>query len=89
MSDKEKEKWEKVFIPQMVSSEESDESDEETIVIKPLQWRAERVDSMFHALDSQVAHNKTSQAKRQRKNRVISSVYSTRAPPSVPKWAIA
>jgi hypothetical protein len=88
LPDKEKEKWMKVFIPQMVSSEESDDSDEDTIVIKPLGWRTERVDSMFHSLDNEIEESKTTQSRRQRKNRVISSIYSTRDPPKLPKWAV-
>ena len=86
MPEKEKEKWRKVFIPQMVSSEES--CDEDTIAIKPLGWRSERVDSLFHKLDSEIEQGKTTQARRQKKERVISEIYSTRDPPNLPKWAV-
>ena len=42
LPEQQKEKWSKVMIADMMSSEESDEGDE-TIVVKPLQWRSSRV----------------------------------------------
>ena len=42
LPERQKEKWSKVMIADMMSSEESDEGDE-TIVVKPLQWRSSRV----------------------------------------------
>lgn len=50
LSGKEKEKWSKILVNEMMSSEESDE---ETIFIKELPWRSSKVDSFFHALDEE------------------------------------
>jgi hypothetical protein len=43
ISGKEKEKWMKIFVPEMISSEESDDDNEDTVVIKPLGWRSQKV----------------------------------------------
>lgn len=83
-----KDKWAKVLQPDTMSSEESD-TDSEDVFIKPIPWRAECVNSFFLQLDEKRMERKTSQAKRQRKNRMIADTPSTRsAPAGLPKWAI-
>ena len=51
----------------MMSSEESDSHDEDLIIVKPLQWRHDRVGLFFHRLDQAGGESKTTQAKQQRK----------------------
>ena len=88
MPQKDRDKWGKVLVAEMMSSEESDEGNEEVITLKPLPWRA--VSSLFHRLDGKVEQSKSTQAKRQRKRRVEGSDYSLRSRPvrsSVPDWA--
>ena len=73
----------------MMSSEES--GDDNTIIMKPLLWRAERVDRFFRTLDGKACDAKSPQAKRQTKKRVIGEP-STRPIPSahgLPSWAFA
>ena len=84
---RQKEKWSKVMIADMMSSEESDEGDE-TIVVKPLQWRSSRVTEFFKNIDVLGTERKNSQALRQRKPRVISSVASQCPKPAatLPCW---
>lgn len=88
LSEREKEKWDKVLEVEVMSSEESNPEDDDVIAIKPLSWRSERVSQFLHRLDDKSEERKTTQAKRQRKNRVIGSVVSTRAKPSgnLPNW---
>lgn len=87
MAPKEKEKWSKVFISELHSSEESGEED--VIIVKTLPWRSDRVTQMFHQLDEKVQEGKSSQAKRQKKRRVVGVNNSTRPKPSgLPKWAV-
>lgn len=74
LSGKEKEKWSKILVNEMMSSEESDE---ETIFIKELPWRSSKVDSFFHALDEEAMKKKSQQAKRQTKNRIFSAIHKT------------
>lgn len=45
MPQKEKDKWGKVLVAETMSSEESDEENEDIITVKPLHWRAEEVSS--------------------------------------------
>ncbi len=71
-----------------MSSEESC-SDSEEVFVKPITWRADIIDSCFRELDKKSLKLKTSQAKRQRKKRVISTTPSTRSiPAGLPKWAV-
>ena len=88
LPERQKEKWSKVIISDMMSSEESD-ADDETIIIKPLPWRAPKVTEFFQNIDTVGAEGKTTQAKHQRKQRVISSAASLRPKPAVtvPSWA--
>ena len=75
----------------MISSEESDDADgSSTIIVKPLPWRSEKVTDFFQKLDSLGSEEKTSQAKRQRRQRVISTSTSPRSKPtSLPMWAVS
>ena len=86
-----KEKWEKVLVPEMMSSEDDDDDDGEMIVIRQLPWRSSTLNNFFIKLDGQAKSQKSSQAKRQMKNRVLGSA-STRPKPSsksIPQWAFA
>lgn len=78
MPQKDSDKWGKVLVAETMSSEEENE---EVITVKPLPWRAEKVTSFFHRLDSKVKQSKSTQAKRQRKQRVEGSDYSLRSRP--------
>ena len=84
-----KDKWKKIFVPDIVSSEESDSGNEDNIVVKSLAWRSERVNKMFHLLDEEIEKGKTTQARRQKRQRVIGTEASTRqAPTDFPDWAV-
>lgn len=74
----------------MMSSEESDLENNDLIVVKPISWRSERVSSFFRRLDTKVISTKSTQSKRQRKERIESSQISTRLKPSLtlPDWAV-
>ena len=91
VSEKEKEKWGKVLVSDVMSSEESASDNEEVILVKPLAWRSERVSLFFHQLDEKMERSKKAQARRQRKQRVMSTEFSVRPRPiiSLPAWAIA
>ena len=88
IGEKEKEKWNKVMTAEMMSSEESNGEDD-VVIVKPLTWRSGRVTRFFKELDQAGIDSKTSQAKRQRKERVMGSVESMRPMPSasLPSWA--
>ena len=47
MPQKDRDKWGKVLVAEMMSSEESDEENEEVIAVKPLPWRTEKVSSLL------------------------------------------
>lgn len=91
MAEREKEKWIKVFVSEMISSEDSDSGSnsdtEQVLIVKPLPWRAERVAKMFRDLDGKISGEKTAQAQRQRRKRILGTNASSRSPPSdVPLW---
>lgn len=73
-------------MPEVISSEESE--DEDIIIVKPLTWRSLKVTEMFRDLDEAGEINKSKQALRQRRKRIIGTVPSTRSmPDDLPKWA--
>lgn len=82
-------KWKKVLIPAMVSSEESGSGEDNINYVKQLPWRGSIVTEFFYDLDEQYAATKSSQARRQTKRRLPSATGSSRpAPSDVPTWAL-
>ena len=86
----EKDKWAKVLVADVMSSEESDSENEEMLVVKPLPWRSDKVTQFFQQLDEKIERSKKAQARRQRKRRVISNAFSTRPRPiaTLPVWSV-
>ncbi len=74
-----RQKWLKILVNEMMSSEES--GDEDKVVVHPLPWRKDYVNQMFHKIDDYCLARKSVQAKRQMKER-SNGVLSTRAAPS-------
>ena len=91
VSDADRDKLAKVLVPEFMSSEDSCGSDEDTITIRPLPWRSRKVSDFFTTLSEHAQENKSNQAKRQTKRRIVGDV-SDRSKPlddSIPKWAFA
>ena len=92
LSEENKRSWRLVLTPDFMSSESScaDTDDEEdTLVKRQLTWRAQKVTEFFYKLDGHSNDNKSTQAKRQTKARILSEEESTRVIPSgVPSWAV-
>ena len=91
LSEENKRSWRLVLIPEFMSSESScsDTDDEDTLVKRQLTWRAQKVTDFFYKLDGHSNGNKSTQAKRQTKARILSEEESTREIPSgVPSWAV-
>ena len=76
-AEKDREKWQKVFSINFMSSEESD--GEDVIEVRPLPWCSHRVSTFLHSLDE---NDKSPQAKRQMKTR-CSGTSSACVQPSV------
>ena len=90
LPEQQKEKWRKIVVAEMMSSEESDAADDDdTIIVKPLPWRSSKVADFFQNLDALGSDGKTSQAKRQRRQRVLSTCASQRPKPALPAWAVS
>ena len=51
VKDKDEEKWMKVMTTAMMSSEDSNSEDPDTVVVKPLLWRSQRVTKFFNTID--------------------------------------
>ena len=88
-SPKDKEKWCKIMTVEMMSSEDSDQGDE-SIIVHPLKWRSDKVTCFLHSLDNKAYEEKSPQAKRQTKKRVVSTIFSERAVPTgkYASWAV-
>ena len=89
-SDVDREKWQKVLVTQLMSSDESGTDEEQpAFIVKELQWRSDKVTSFFEKLDRAHTTRKTEQATRQTKRRVRKGVSSERpAPSDFPTWAV-
>ena len=46
-SGRDKQKWKEIIIADLMSSEESDEENENNIIVRPLPWRSNLVDEYF------------------------------------------
>ena len=87
-SQDDEQKWIKILVPAMMSSEES-EDEENIIYVKDLPWRASIVKEFFSDLDKQFEATKSAQARRQTKSRISSACVSQRQPPlGMPSWAL-
>ena len=87
VTEREKAKWFKCLTIDLVSS---DESDDETIVVKTLPWRSTLVSDFFKSLDEEAYDKKSEQAKRQTKKRLLGGSSNREAPSTdlVPSWSI-
>ena len=90
-TDKEREEWLGVMRPAFMSSDSSGEDDgEEVIIIHPLAWISSDVTLFKSKLDEEIRKEKSPQAHRQMKHRVVGSL-STRPCPThhdFPSWTI-
>ena len=81
------------MIQELMSSEESgvDEEGKAVILVKDLPWRSDKLERLFDRLDAVQEGNKSEQAVRQSKERILVKASSERPPPrhisSIPHWA--
>lgn len=87
-NDEEKERWYSIMKMEIMSSEESGEEDgDEVIILHPIPWLSAEITAFKQKLDAEIKKEKTPQARRQTKRRVIGSPSSRVCPNSVPAWA--
>ena len=75
-----------VMVKDFMSTEESGEDEQDgerkpVIIVKPLPWRARRIDRFFKQLDQKACKNRSRQSRQQTLPRVIGSA-STRSKPA-------
>ena len=91
MSERDKAKWMAVLVPGFMSSDHSSDSEDDTaLVTQPLSWRTEKVTEFFYQLDAFIEQGKSSQARKQTKERVLAEEASPRAAPKgkFPPWVV-
>lgn len=66
----------------------SDESEGEVIKVKELPWRSSKVEEIFNIFDEENERQKSSQAMRQTKKRVLRGISERSVPTGVPSWAL-
>ena len=87
LSAKDKEKWERVLINEVMSSK--DNCSDSDVFIKEIPWRSQIVDSFISKLDEKAWELKSPLAIRMRKEQKVSKNVSERDIPSgIPKWAL-
>ena len=73
-----------VFHPGFISTDHSasgTDSEDDTLVTKPLEWRSKKATEFFYELDVNVEEGKSAQAKKQTKERVLANRPSCCPPP--------
>ena len=80
-----------MLVPDIVSSEDDDEESGDIMIVRPLPWRSSAVNNFFLQLDEQSVGQKSSQAKRQMKKRVLGSASARLMPEDgeIPLWAFS
>ena len=86
LTEQAREKWLKVMVNEMMSSEES--GDEDKVVVHPLPWRTDYVNKMFYKIDSYCIARKSPQARRQIKERASGFLSTRVAPSGMPSWSV-
>ena len=88
LSEETKKKWKPAFVPELISSEESDGTDDDaSFTIRPLVWRSDKVTNFFSHLEKK-NNNSTQRNKRMSLKRKV-GLPSDRPPPaSLPEWMI-
>ena len=89
-SDGDHDKWRKVLVKQLMSSDEfSTEDNQAVFIVKALSWRSDKVTLFYEQLDSVRNACETEQACHQTKNLVHKRVLSHRlAPSGLLNWAV-
>ena len=66
LTDETKKKWKPVLIPELMSSEESDDSDDgnASFTVHPILWRSDKVTNFLHRLDQKKNNNCTQRSRR-------------------------
>ena len=81
-----KAKWMRVMRNDIMSSEDSDDEDVNTV--RPLPWRSAYVDKMFNRIDVFCDGSKSAQARRQMKQRIVGEPSDRSEPEGLPDWAV-
>ena len=83
------EKWRRVLISDMMSSEESDMDEEkEVLKVHSLPWRAVSVSRMFTHWTKKLPNKRTPQSRRQMKERVMGEESDRPGPEITCSWAL-
>ena len=89
LSEESKKKWNPVFIADIMSSEESDgTNDEASFTVRPLLWRSDKVTRFFNQLDDKKNNNSTQRSKRMSFKRKMGLPSDRPPPPSLPTWML-
>ena len=86
LTDEARQKWLKLMINEVMSSEES--GDEDIMILHPLPWRSDYVTKMFQNIDKYCQVRKSAQASRQTKKRKTGQPSSRLPPSDLPPWEI-
>ena len=74
---------------ELMSSEESEnDNEDDVIVVHPLPWLSEKVENFKQTLDIKIKKDKTPQARRQMKQRIIGTTSSRPPKLELPSWVL-
>ena len=90
-TDEDKKVWMSILKLDAMSSEESgEEEDDEVLIVHPIPWLSAEVVSFKQTIDSEIKNEKSPQANRQTKRRMVGSPSSRPIPDkdAFPTWAM-
>ena len=90
LTDEAKKKWKPALIPELMSSEESDDSDEgnASFTVHPILWRSDKVTNFLYRLDQKKSNNSTQRSRRMSLKQKV-GLPSDRLPPaSLLDWMV-
>ena len=90
LTDEAKKKWKPALIPELMSSKESDDSDDgnASFTVHPILWRSDKVNNFLYRLDQKKSNNSTQRSRRMSLKRKVGFPSDRLPPASLPDWMV-
>ena len=74
------------LVPEVISSDESDDAEEAKFITKPLPWRSAKVDKLFESLDRKSQRYRSKRSRLMDFNRAVGEASDRSQPPFLEDW---
>lgn len=86
ISEKDKETWLQCLVPELMSSEDSE--DDGAFLVRPLPWRSDKASNFIAALDHKGKKKRSRRSKVMSFTRKVGDLSDRSRPSGVPSWAV-